>query len=53
MSVDEYERWQETNVVRADIRLLREIKSAFRAFKTRKARLYTLDELFNQPVSPG
>lgn len=46
VSADEYDSWQETNAVRADAGLMREIKAGLRALKARKARLYTLDELF-------
>lgn len=46
VSADEYDSWQETNAVRSDAGLMREIKSGLRALKTRKAKLYTLDELF-------
>ena len=46
VSADEYDSWQETNAVRADAGLMREIKTGLRALKARKARLYTLDELF-------
>ena len=45
VSADEYESWQETNAVRSDAGLMREIKSGLRALKARKAKLYTLDEL--------
>jgi prevent-host-death family protein len=46
VSADEYDSWQETNAVRADAGLMREIKAGLRALRARKARLYTLDELF-------
>jgi len=46
VSPDEYDSWKETLAVRADRDLMREIKSGLAAFKARKARLYTLDELF-------
>ncbi len=46
VSPDEYDSWKETLAIRADRDLMREIKTGLAAFKTRKARLYTLDELF-------
>lgn len=46
VSADEYDSWQETRTVRSDVGLMREIKSGLRALKARKAKLYTLDELF-------
>jgi antitoxin YefM len=45
VSADEYDSWQETNAVRSDAGLMREIKAGLRALKARKAKLYTLDEL--------
>ena len=46
VSPDEYDSWKETLAVRADRDLMREIKAGLAALKARKARLYTLDELF-------
>jgi prevent-host-death family protein len=46
VSADEYESWQETLAVRADAGLMRDIKKGLVALKARKARLYTLQELF-------
>jgi prevent-host-death family protein len=46
VSADEYESWQETLAVRADAGLMRDIKQGLVALKARKARLYTLQELF-------
>ena len=46
VSPDEYESWKETFAIRADRDLMREIKAGLAALKARKARLYTLDELF-------
>ena len=46
VSADEYESWQETLAVRADAGLMRDIKNGLVALKARKARLYTLQELF-------
>ena len=46
VSADEYESWQETLAVRADAGLMRDIKKGLVALKARKAKLYTLRELF-------
>ena len=46
VSPDEYDSWKETLAIRADRDLMREIKTGLAALRTRKARLYTLDELF-------
>lgn len=46
VSPDEYESWKETLAIRSDRDLMREIKAGLAALKARKARLYTLDELF-------
>ncbi len=46
VSPDEYDSWKETLAIRADRDLMREIKSGLAALRARKARLYTLDELF-------
>ncbi len=45
VSAEEFERWTETIEVRADAALMKEIRAGLRALKTRKARLYTLEEL--------
>lgn len=47
VSPDEYESWKETIAIRSDRELMREIRSGLAALKSRKARLYTLEELFN------
>lgn len=46
VSPDEYESWKETLAVRADRELMREIKTGLAALRSRKAKLYTLEELF-------
>lgn len=46
VSPDEYESWKETQAVRSDKTLMQEIKSGLAGLKARKARLYTLEELF-------
>ncbi len=45
VSAEEFERWKETIEVRGDAALMKEIRTGLRALKTRKARLYTLEEL--------
>ena len=45
VSADEFERWRETIEVRGDAALMKEIRAGLRALKSRKARLYTLEEL--------
>ena len=47
ISADEYESWQETIVIRSDKELTAEIQSGLAAFKNKKIKLYTLDELMN------
>lgn len=46
VSADEHDSWRETAVVRADRELVKEIKAGLAALKSRKAKLYTLEELF-------
>ena len=45
VSAEEFERWKETIEVRGDAALMKEIRAGLRALKSRKARLYTLEEL--------
>jgi antitoxin YefM len=47
VSPDEYEGWKETHRVLGDSALMTEIKKGLAALKNKRARLYTLDELFN------
>jgi len=47
ISSDEYESWQETLTIRLDKELTAEIQSGLAAFKKKKVKLYTLDELLN------
>ena len=47
ISSDEYESWQETLTIRLDKELTAEIQSGLAAFKKKKLKLYTLEELFN------
>ena len=46
VSPDEYDSWKETQAVRSDKALMAEIRAGLRQLKARKARLYTLEELF-------
>ena len=46
ISPDEFESLKETNVVRYDAGLVKEIRKGLRSLKEKEARLYTLDELF-------
>lgn len=47
VSAEEFERWKETIEVRSDAALMKEIRAGLRALKSRKARLYTLEELLS------
>jgi antitoxin YefM len=46
VSPEEYESWRETLAIRSDRDLMREIRAGVSALKARRARLYTLQELF-------
>lgn len=46
ISPDEFESLKETIAVRSDAALMGEIKKGLKALKEKKARIYTLDELF-------
>lgn len=46
VSPGEYEGWRETLAINADADLMTEIKKGLNALKARKARLYSLEELF-------
>ena len=47
VSPSDFESWKETATVRADADLVAEIRRGLTALKRRKAKLYTLDELFH------
>jgi prevent-host-death family protein len=47
VSPDEFDSLKETISVRSDEALMREIKEGLKDLKRRKARLYTLEELFD------
>lgn len=46
ISPDEYDSLKETIAIRSDKSLMNEIKKGLKALKGKKAKLYTLDELF-------
>ena len=46
VSPAEFESWKETAAVLADADLIAEIRRGLMALKRRKAKIYTLDELF-------
>jgi prevent-host-death family protein len=46
VSPEEFESLKETVAVRSDSALMKEIKKGLRTLKMRRAKLYTLDELF-------
>jgi len=46
VSPDEFEGWKETNLIRSDRVLMQEIKKGLSVLKKKKAKLYTLEELF-------
>lgn len=46
LSVDEVESWKETQAIRSNRDFMEEIRKGLKLLRRRKARLYTLDELF-------
>jgi prevent-host-death family protein len=46
ISHDEFESWKETIAIRSDSSLMDEIKKGLKSLTGKKARLYTLEELF-------
>ncbi len=46
VSPDEFESWKETIAIRSDLPLMKEIEEGIKSLKTKKARIYTLEELF-------
>ncbi len=46
ISPDEFESWKETIAISSDSSLMNEIKKGLKSLKDKKARLYTLEELF-------
>ena len=47
MSAEEFESLKETVAIRSDVVLMKEIKRSLRALKMKKAKLFTLEELFH------
>jgi antitoxin YefM len=48
VSPDEFEGWKETLFIRSDHGFLKEIKKGMKMLKQNKAKLYTLEELFEE-----
>ena len=48
VSADEFESWKETISIRADAVLMEEIRRGLAELKEGNARLYTLEELFDE-----
>ncbi|MBI5677484.1 MAG: type II toxin-antitoxin system Phd/YefM family antitoxin [Planctomycetes bacterium] len=46
VSPDEFESWKETIAIRSDLPLMKEIEDGIKSLKTKKARIYTLEEHF-------
>ncbi|MBM4341678.1 MAG: type II toxin-antitoxin system Phd/YefM family antitoxin [Deltaproteobacteria bacterium] len=46
VSPEEFENLKETMAIRSDLSLMKEIKQGLRALRMKKAKLYTLEELF-------
>ena len=46
VSPNEFESWKETIAIRSDLPLMQEIKKGLKSLNNKKARIYTLDELF-------
>lgn len=46
VSSDEFEGWKETVVIQSDQELMAEIRKGLRSLKSKRAKRYTLDELF-------
>lgn len=46
VSPDEYESWKETIAIMSDRQFMREIRAGIAALRRRKAKVYTLEELF-------
>jgi len=51
VSPDEFESWRETIAIRFDYALMDEIKAGLQALKDGDAKLYTLEELFDESES--
>jgi prevent-host-death family protein len=47
VSPEEYEGWKETISIHSDPEFIKDIKKGLKALKDRKAKLYTLEKLFD------
>ena len=47
VSPEEFESLKETGAVRSDVTLMKEIKRGLKSLKMRKAKVFTLEELFH------
>lgn len=47
VSPDEFESWKETIAIRSDLPFMQEIKEGLKALKSKKAKLFTLEELLD------
>ncbi len=47
VSPDEFDSWRETITIRSDAEPMKEVKEGLSALKKKRARLYTLEELFS------
>jgi len=50
VSPDEFDSWKETSIVRFDENLMTEIQQGLTALEKNNTALYTLEELFQDPV---
>jgi len=48
VSPEEYEGWKETILIHSDPGFIKDIKKGLKALKNKKAKLYTLEELFDK-----
>lgn len=47
VSPDEFDSWRETTAIRSDAELMKEVKEGLSVLKKKRAKLYTLEELFS------
>jgi antitoxin YefM len=48
VSPEEFEGWKETNEILSDAAFMREIKAGLKALNSKKAKRFTLEELFKE-----
>ena len=48
ISPDEFESWRETMAIQSDSDLMADIRQGLAAFKKKKVKAYTLEELFSE-----